>query len=98
MADKRINKWLIVQIVQGNYGGGWEDVNAEETRRDGLRSIREYRENEPQYPHRLIQRREINPAWTPPAITTDALLGDLVTLTNDLRAREGRPPLEVDYS
>lgn len=104
MKTKRINKWLIVSVVQGNYGGGWEDVTEEETRREGLAQLRTYRENEPQYPHRLISRRELNPAWnselagwTPPATIASAdLLDKLVGLTNELRAREGLPPLEVE--
>ena len=47
-----------VWIVQGAYGYGWEDVTAEDRRREALARLREYRENEPQYPHRLILRRE----------------------------------------
>jgi hypothetical protein len=46
-------------IVQGNYncGYGWEDVTAESTRKEAKERLKEYRENEPQYPHRLIKRR-----------------------------------------
>ena len=43
-------------VVQGNYGQGWEDVNTETTREDGERSLKEYRESEPQYSHRLRER------------------------------------------
>ncbi|MEU6362182.1 hypothetical protein [Streptomyces albidoflavus] len=43
-------------VVQGNYGSGWEDVNTETTKEDGYRSLEEYRENEPQYSHRLRTR------------------------------------------
>ncbi len=43
-------------VVQGNYGQGWEDVNTETTREDGERSLKEYRESEPQYLHRLRER------------------------------------------
>lgn len=46
-------------VVQGNYGEshGWEAVNTESTKEDGERSLLEYDEAEPQYPHRLIKRR-----------------------------------------
>ena len=53
----RKRKWEDEYVVQGNYGSGWEDVNANETLHDGKRSVKEYRENEPQYSHRLIKRR-----------------------------------------
>lgn len=43
--------------IQGNYGQGWEDVTAEDNRREARERLKEYRENEPQYPHRLITRR-----------------------------------------
>lgn len=43
--------------IQGNYGQGWEDVSIEETRREASQCLRLYRENEPQYAHRLKVRR-----------------------------------------
>lgn len=43
--------------VQGSYGCGWEDVTAEDSYREARARLREYRENQPQYPHRLIKRR-----------------------------------------
>jgi hypothetical protein len=43
-------------VIQGNYGEGWEDVNTETTREDAERSLKEYRENEPQYSHRMRER------------------------------------------
>lgn len=52
-------KYLYLWVVQGSYGCGWEDVNTEENWKEARRSIREYRENEPQYPHRVIRRREL---------------------------------------
>lgn len=58
----KVNKYLYLWVVQSYWGYGWEDVNAEDNERDGRRSLREYRENEPQVAHRLIQRRELNPA------------------------------------
>ena len=43
--------------VQGNYGFGWEDVCAESTYREARERLREYRDNEPGYPHRIKVRR-----------------------------------------
>ena len=55
-----MNKYLYLWIVQGHYGfHGWEDVTASETWQEARADLRSYRENEPQYPHRLIQRREL---------------------------------------
>lgn len=56
--DKR--KYHYEFVIQGNYGQGWEDVNTETTYLDGIRSLKEYRENEPQYPHRRIVRKVKN--------------------------------------
>lgn len=59
---KRQNKWSIEHIVQGHYGTGygWEDETAEDTRKEARERLREYRENMPQYAHRLIRRRVLN--------------------------------------
>ena len=43
--------------IQGNYGQGWEMVCAGETHKDARARLKEYRENEPQYPHRIIKKR-----------------------------------------
>ena len=61
----RVNRYLYLWIVQGRYPGphGWEDVTAEESYREARIRLREYHENEPQYPHRLIQRRDPNPNY-----------------------------------
>lgn len=49
-------KWATEHIVQGNYGFGFEDECTEDNRKDGVRRLREYRENGPgQY--RLITRK-----------------------------------------
>jgi len=45
-------------IVQGNYGSRWEDVTEEENKFDGLNMLKDYNDNEKQYPHRLIKRRK----------------------------------------
>lgn len=43
--------------IQGNYGYGYEDVTAETTYSEAKTRLKEYRENEPQYAHRIIKRR-----------------------------------------
>jgi len=53
----RENKYEYLKVVQGYYGCGWEDVTAETDPREARARLREYRDNEPEYPHRLISRR-----------------------------------------
>lgn len=55
---RKPTKYVYLNVVQGNYGQGWEDVTAETERSEARARLREYRENEPQYSHRLIRRRE----------------------------------------
>jgi len=45
-------------IVQGLYFGQWEDETAETTRAEARQRLAEYRENMPEYAHRLIKKRE----------------------------------------
>lgn len=40
-------------IIQGKYGFGWEDLCEEEDRKEARQRLKEYNENEPQYPHRI---------------------------------------------
>lgn len=62
---KKVNKYLYLWIVQGNYGDlyGWEDLTAEDTYKEARMQLKAYRENEPEYRHRLIHRRELNPEY-----------------------------------
>lgn len=46
-----------VWILEGNYGCGWEYILEESTREEGIERLREYRENQPQFPVRLIKKR-----------------------------------------
>jgi hypothetical protein len=46
-----------VFVIQGNYGQGWEDVTEEDDRPAGRVQLRCYRDNEPQFAHRMIVRR-----------------------------------------
>ena len=49
---------LYLYVVQSYTGSqyGWEDVTAEETRKEGKERLTEYQENEPEYRHRMIRR------------------------------------------
>lgn len=60
IAGARVAKTKLIHVVQGNYGygHGWEDVTAEDTRKEAVARLREYRENERGVPFRLIRRRE----------------------------------------
>lgn len=59
---KKPNKYIYLYVIQGNYGygHGWEDLCASEDRREARADLKAYRENEPQTPHRMIKRRELN--------------------------------------
>jgi hypothetical protein len=45
--------------IHGNYGygHGFEEVTAESTRKEALDRLREYRENEPGIPFKLVTKR-----------------------------------------
>ena len=62
---KRTNKYIYLWVVQGIYPGpyGWEDETAGESHSEARARLNEYRQNMPQYPHRLIRRRETNPEY-----------------------------------
>lgn len=47
-----------IWVTQGNYGSGWEDVTEDDNKYDGLQMLKDYNNNEKQYPHRLIKRRK----------------------------------------
>lgn len=46
-----------VYVLQGNYGCGWESVLEEDKRKDAMERLKEYRENQPQYPLKVIKKR-----------------------------------------
>ena len=50
---KTVDEWH----TQGNYGCGWETVTIDDNYADAKQMLRDYNENEPQYPHRLIKKR-----------------------------------------
>lgn len=60
----KINKYLYLFVVQGYYNYyGWEDVCQSEDRKESRANLKDYRINEPQYSHRMIKRRELNPEY-----------------------------------
>ena len=48
--------WDIQQYTGSQYG--WESVSAEDTWKDATQTLREYRENQPEYPVRARRKRE----------------------------------------
>ena len=59
----RPNKYLYLWVVQGNYGSyGWEDLAESESYQEARYNLKEYRISSGPAPHRIIQRRELNPA------------------------------------
>ena len=59
----RQNKYLYLYVVQGNYGGYWEDLAESDTHKEARYNLKEYRISSGPAPHRIIQRREPNPAY-----------------------------------
>ena len=57
------NKYKYWFVVQGYYGAthGWEDVSMLDTYHEAKMMRRDYDDNEPQYPHRIVTRREYGP-------------------------------------
>jgi len=50
---KTVDEWH----TQGDYGYGWETVTVDVTYAEARQMLKDYRENEPQYPHRIIKKR-----------------------------------------
>jgi len=60
-----LRKYDYVNVVQGYYGYcGWEHVCTSDKRSEAIANLREYRENEPEYAHRIIRRRVLSPLYT----------------------------------
>lgn len=50
-------KTIATWELQLNYGYGWEYTLTEYTRKEARERLKEYRENQPQYPARLVKKR-----------------------------------------
>lgn len=48
-------KYVYLHVIQGKYG--WEDVTQDENYQVARALLKDYNENEPATPHRLISRR-----------------------------------------
>jgi hypothetical protein len=74
---KKINKYLYLHVIQGYYGSqyGWEDIDQSESRKEARVNYKLYCQEEKGYQHRMMERRELNPAYTQHAI--NAILGIL---------------------
>ena len=59
----KTNKYLYMYVVQGNYGSYWEDLAESDTHKEARYNLKEYRISSGPAPHRIIQRREPNPAY-----------------------------------
>ena len=53
------NKYIYLHVLQGSYGQGFEDLCASESLKEIRDNRRDYRENEPGTPLRIVRRREI---------------------------------------
>ena len=63
-ASRKNPKTIEVKVLQGNYGYGWDDlVEYDLDDRTSKDDYKAYRENEPQYQHRVIHRRVPNPNY-----------------------------------
>ena len=66
----KTTKFLYYVVIQGKYSEyyGYEDLcqypDTKEGRRDARVDFREYRIDEREYQHRIIHRRERNPAYS----------------------------------
>ena len=56
---KKQNKYIYLNVLQGYYSYGWEDLTASESYREVKQDLEAYRENEGGK-YRIIQRRELN--------------------------------------
>lgn len=58
----KVNKYIYLNVLQGNYGFGFEDLTASESYKEIKQDLKAYRENDSRT-YRIIKRREINPAF-----------------------------------
>jgi hypothetical protein len=66
----RVNKYLYLWVVQGNYGHGWEDINDPESWKEARAHLKETRASKGHpYPSRMVERRVLNPEAVTAAIS-----------------------------
>lgn len=54
-----MNKYLYLNVLQGDYGYGWEDLTCSESFKEVYEDKKAYKENEGGS-YRIITRRELN--------------------------------------
>jgi len=61
----KTNKYTYLWVIQGCCGDqyGWEDLTQSESYKEARNDLRDYNENDFQYKHRMIKRRELNPEY-----------------------------------
>lgn len=59
----KVNKYLYLIVLQGDYGYGWEDLTASESYAEVKSNLKDYKINEGGN-YRIIKRRELNPKYT----------------------------------
>lgn len=64
---KKPTKYIYLHVLQGQYGFGWEDLTASESRREVLNDRKAYRENEGGT-YRIIKRRELRDEYEQPTV------------------------------
>lgn len=75
--------------IHGNYGYGWEEVNAEDNISDGRRSLAEYRENDPKTPYKMVVKR-VPKEQAVAAVTADVdVLEEDVVTTHTPQVKQG---------
>ncbi len=57
MKDSYTRKTKDEYQIHGNYGSGWEEVTADDTYKEARQTLKDYRINQPEYPHKLIIKR-----------------------------------------
>lgn len=66
MNSRKNNKYIYGWKFYFDYGYGWEYEVFEDTK-EGMRQTRkDYRENCPEYPMKIVRGREPNPDYIPP--------------------------------
>jgi len=56
---RKRNKFRYLDVIQGNYGYGWEDLSEyDNDHREARKDLKEYRMACPYGSHRIISRRE----------------------------------------
>jgi len=57
----KANKYRYLEVIQGNYGYGWEDLSEYENNYlEARKDLKEYRLGCPYGSHRIISRRELS--------------------------------------